>query len=71
MSTHAVHLTPQPSVSGSRFASNRNRFDSALLGNLTILASTSTGEVADPTRMPAAARTARITLLRSRSVHNA
>jgi hypothetical protein len=57
-------------ASGARIAAIRNPLDSALLGNLAILASTTTGEVADPTRMPAASRAARITLLRSRSVRN-
>jgi hypothetical protein len=45
----------------------RNSLNSAQLGSLAILASTTTGEAADPTKMPAAASAARITLLRTRS----
>lgn len=70
MTAHAYRRAPRSLASGSRIAVIRNRSDSALPGNLAILASTSTGEVAAPPRMPAVARTARITLLRSRSTRN-
>ncbi|WP_411721513.1 hypothetical protein [Mycetocola sp.] len=70
MSAHVFRQTLRRSADRTRFAAIRNRCDSALLGNLAILASTTTGEVADPIRMPAVTRAARITLLRSRSVRN-
>lgn len=67
MPARAFRHSPHAAVAGTRIASIRNPLDSAQLGDLAILASTTTGEVVDPFRMPAVARAARITLLRSRS----
>ena len=70
MSAHAFRQSLHALAAGTRIATIRNPFDSAQLGDLAILASTTTGEVADPIRMHAAAPAARITLLRSRSARN-
>jgi hypothetical protein len=70
MSAHAFSQPLRRSASDTRIAAIRNPQGSPLLGNLAILASTTTGEVADPIRMPAVAPAARITVLRTRSTHN-
>ena len=70
MSAHAFRQSLRASATGTRVAVIRNPFDSAQLDDLAILASTTTGEVVDPFRMPAVAPAARITLLRSRSARN-
>jgi hypothetical protein len=70
MSAQKFRSALRRSAAGARITAIRNRLDSALLGNLAILASTTTGEVADPIRMPAVAPAARITLLRMRSARN-
>lgn len=49
----------------------RNRRDSTELGNLAILASTTTGEVADTTSTPADARISWPALFRTRSTLDA
>ena len=71
MTAHDMRLNTPRTASGTHFAAIRNQPGSSQPGNLAILASTSTGEVADPTRKPAGFRAAGITLLRTRSALDA
>jgi hypothetical protein len=70
MSANTSRRSLRLSAAASLFAVIRSSLNSAQLGSLAILASTTTGEAADPTKMPAAASAARITLLRTRSARH-
>ena len=71
MSAVAFRRSVRSVASRTLIATIRNRRDSIELGNLAILASTTTGEVADTTRTPAGARTSWPMPFRTRSALDA
>ncbi|MET0975569.1 MAG: hypothetical protein ABWX82_07855 [Leifsonia sp.] len=71
MSAVAFRSSFRFAASRTLIAAIRNRRDSTELGSLAILASTTTGEVADTTRTPAGARTSWLMPFRTRSTLDA
>ena len=63
MTPHNLRPVTRHPASATPLARTGNRSDSLQLGNLAILASTSTGEVADPTTKPTGVRASGTTVL--------